>query len=293
MAKEFFFKKKLFGKEVEIILYDVEPFLGEEISGSAYDLALRLQRIFNFFDDSSELSALNKKREMVVSDDLLKVLKKALKVCELTEGQYDITLGKQVLERKSGLKTSPVSCSYKDIKIKGNKVIISNEDAVIDLGSIAKGYITDRISEHIMNAGVLSGLIDARGDLRVFGQRFELVDVQHPRNKDKIICTLKIRGLSVATSGDYNQYYNNYENSHIINKKELVSTTVVAPTLEEADVYATALMVSDKKARERIINENKKIKALTVDSDLNTFCYNGFEKLIVKNAVKRKDVKEK
>ena len=63
---------------------------------------LRLQKIFNFYDSESELSILNAKRRLEVSDDLLKVIKKAIKFSLLTNGRYDISLGKNMLERKTG-----------------------------------------------------------------------------------------------------------------------------------------------------------------------------------------------
>ena len=85
---------------------------------------------------------------------------------------------------------------------------------------------------------------------------------------------------AIATSGDYNQYYGNFKNSHILNQKEIISLTVVAPTLKEADIYATVLFVLNKTQREKLIKENKNIKVFTVDESLNIEKYNGFEELI-------------
>lgn len=278
-------KKNLFGDEIEIVVYSTDKFLVSEIIEETYKEGLRLQKIFNFFDKSSELSKLNKEREMIVSDELLGVLKKALKFCKLTNGKYDITLGKQIIQRKKGIQITPVKCSYKDIEIKKNHIKLNNKEVIIDLGSIAKGYIADKMVEFLVSEGVMSGLIDARGDIRAFGNHYEVLDIQHPRDKNKIIHTIKLKNLSVATSGDYNQYYGNFEKSHIINKKDIISATVIAPTLEEADVYATVLMVSSRKERKDIINKNRKIKVLTVDSNLNIDYYNSFEKYIYRRKI--------
>ena len=40
-------------------------------------------------------------------------------------------------------------CTYRDIEVSGSKVRLNHEDVLIDLGSIAKGYIVDRIVEFL------------------------------------------------------------------------------------------------------------------------------------------------
>jgi len=115
-----FFEKPLFGKNIEIIVYGIDKYLAESILEDAYTKALRLQKIFNFFDDSSELSKLNKERSLKVSNELLKVINIALIYCKETNGEYDITLGKQIIQRKNSEEVTPVACSFRDIQIKNN-----------------------------------------------------------------------------------------------------------------------------------------------------------------------------
>ena len=52
------FSDRLFGDKIEITLYDIEPQLAKPIAEDAYREALRLQKIFNIYDDESELSLL-------------------------------------------------------------------------------------------------------------------------------------------------------------------------------------------------------------------------------------------
>jgi FAD:protein FMN transferase len=273
------FSPKLMGGQVEIILYDLEGVVGEVLSNEIYKEAKRLEKIFNFFDSSSELSKLNKKRKLVCSKDLSQVIKKAIVYCEKTQGNYDITKGKQILERKSGKELTPISCSYKDIKISGSAITISNEDVLIDLGSIAKGYITDKLAEFILDNGIESAFIDARGDMKIFGDHSETVEIQHPRDKSKTLFPIKLKNLAVATSGDYNQYYGSFENSHILNQKDLISVTVLAKNLTDADVFASAVFLSEKSKREKLIKENPGIKVLTIDKTLEVKRYNKFSKV--------------
>ena len=53
----------------------------------------------------------------------------------------------------------------------GPGAVIVRRRACIDLGGIAKGYAVDLAVEAMRRAGAVSGLVNAGGDLRVFGPR--------------------------------------------------------------------------------------------------------------------------
>jgi thiamine biosynthesis lipoprotein len=275
-------EKDMFGSKITIAIYDIDRIIGDPLMEQAYNQGLRLQKIFNFYDKESELSRLNNTRELTVSEDMKRVISEAMLFCDLTQGEYDIALGKKILNRKKGIPNTDnetAGCSYKDIDIDGMIVRLRHPDVMIDLGSIAKGYIADKIGDYLKNNGVINGMVDARGDMVFFGDYEHIIEIQHPRDEKKAIMTIKIKNASVATSGDYRQYNNDYSNSHIINQKEFISITVVAPSLMKADAYATALFVCDKEQRDRLL-QDKDIKVMMVDKDLNIAMYNGFETLI-------------
>lgn len=257
----------LFGKQITITLFDTPQPLADTILAETYAEGLRLQRIFNFYDPASELSLLNKQRSMAVSDDLLHVIKTALSYCAQTNGAYDITKGKQFLARKRGLPLPSCACSYKDVAIKGDTITLTHADALIDLGSIAKGYITDKLIAYLEEAGIVSGVIDARGDLRLFGDRTETVGIQHPRDNTHLSFTLT--NNAVATSGDYNQYHTSYEKSHLIGAHHYVSVTVIADTLAEADAAATCLSLLDKTDAAAFLNRHPHLRVLSYDNAMN------------------------
>jgi len=257
--------KKLFGGRFEIILYDLDLKLKEKLEEEVYSLGLRLQNIFNFYDKTSELSILNSKDKLKVSDEFLNLLKKSLEVCELTNGVYDVSFGENIKLRKSGEKIKKLNYSYKDIKILGNLVSLPIE-MKLDFGSCAKGYIVDLMVKFLKDNGASEGFIDADGDMIVFGEKEYIIGITNPRNKSKNLCNIKLKNSSVATSGDYNQFYGEHDNSHIINQKDVVSVTVEAESLFLADIYSTALFVLDKREREELIKK-KKLKCIIVDKD--------------------------
>jgi thiamine biosynthesis lipoprotein len=271
-------KKPLFGKEVEFVLFEMDELLAEPVIDIAYKEGLRLQKIFNFYNEASELSILNKKRKLNVSDELLQLISKALEFSKLNL-DYDITKGRLFKSRKAGLPETKTNCSYKDVVISKNTITLMHDDVLIDLGSIAKGFIVDKMAEILIDEGVESGIVDGRGDVKVFGQQ-QIVGVQHPRIKDSLLCSISLCNQAAATSGDYSQYKGSFDNSHIVAAKNLVSVTVVADDLATADLFATVLFVSDTGLINSLLNKHKNIKVLTVDKDLKKTYFNGFEELI-------------
>ena len=285
--KEINLKKPLFGKEIEIVSYDLALKNKKEseileILEEAYNYALALQRIFNFFDPDSELSKLNTERKISASKELVEVTKRAIELSYKTNGKYDISLGKSILERKRGKKESSSKSLYKSIEINGNIIKLKDDEMLVDLGSIAKGYIADKVAQLLKTRGIKEFMIDARGDILFSGEFEHVLEIQHPRDKKSSINKIKLRNKGVATSGDYNQFYGSYSNSHIINAGDLISLTVIADTLQEADLFSTALFVANNKEREKLIRDNKNIKAFSIDKNMRTREYNGFGEMVVR-----------
>jgi FAD:protein FMN transferase len=267
-------KLKAVGKEIEFLFYDANPETIDFLMKETEIEEKRLEKIFNFYDPKSELSKLNKKRSLNPSKELFFVIKKAIAMSKLTHGRYDVTLGKNFLERKSSKELSKLSCSYRDILIKGNLVSLNHPDALIDLGSIAKGYIVDCLAKFIKSLGIKSCLIDARGDMRISGKASEDISIQHPRNNEDVIESFVLKNKSVATSGDYNQYSDSYERSHLLNSSEFISVTVICDNLIDADALATGLFVSEENELSEILKKFKCASAFIVKKDLKLIKHN-------------------
>jgi FAD:protein FMN transferase len=273
---EYIFNKPLFGKDVEIVIYDMDDVMSEEVANKAYEEGIRLSKIFNLYDEKSEISLLNKNRKMRVSDEFIELLTIAKKFYELTDGKYDVSLGKKIQQRKKGL-TETSNCSFKDIVVDSNYITLKNDDVIIDLGSIAKGFIVDKMVELLEREGVMAGLVDGRGDIRIFGDIIQNIGIQHPRDTSKTISKITVGECAIATSGDYNQYVGNFDNSHIINSLDIASITVVGSNLSLTDAFATAFFVSKNS---KLLEEYKDLKVMTIDKNLNIQYYNGFEEIL-------------
>lgn len=261
---------QLLGGIVEVILYDVAEEIGEVYFDLINREGRRLQRIFNFFDPESELSLLNKRRKAKVSRELAFVLAYSLELCRETGGRYDVSRGEEFLARRLGT-AARVACNYADISMTRGEARLLHPEARIDLGSIAKGFIVDALIDYIKELGVESGFINARGHMRIFGKRFEVVDIQHARTESERAASLILEEMAISTSGDATK-------SVIVGRRGFVTATAIAGTLMEAEAIATTVLLLETEETASFLS-SKDVKVLAVDERGNEYRYNGFEEV--------------
>jgi thiamine biosynthesis lipoprotein len=117
-------------------------------------------------------------------------------------------------------------------------------DGVLDPSGLVKGWSIEEASLLLEAGGARNYAINAGGDIIARGEpepgRPWRVGIRHPRIADRLAATLQVRDLAVATSGAYER------GEHIRTPhtgrapRELLSLTVVGPSLTWADAYATA-----------------------------------------------------
>ena len=126
---------------------------------------------------------------------------------------------------------------------------------VFDVGGIAKGLAVDHAAAKLRSLGFRSAIINAGGDLRLIGRRPDgkpwRIAIRHPRRKGDFLGYLDLEDVSVATSGDYEQYFifEGKRYHHILDPttgmpgRRSNSVTVVAPGSCLSDALATGLFL--------------------------------------------------
>ncbi|EST34613.1 FAD:protein FMN transferase [Streptomyces roseochromogenus] len=105
--------------------------------------------------------------------------------------------------------------------------------------AVVKGWSVQRAAELLTAAGARRFCLNAGGDVVVSGGPWR-VGIRHPEQADRVCAVLAVTDGAVATSGRYER------GDHIIDGRTgrpatgMLSLTVVAPTLTEADATATA-----------------------------------------------------
>ncbi|MBI5367387.1 MAG: FAD:protein FMN transferase [Planctomycetes bacterium] len=236
----------------------------------------RLEAAMSLWRADSELvrAVPRARREPVpLSADLFGALALARRVAEESDGAFDPTVGPLVrlwgfigegtrvpaaeaitaARARVGWRRLLLDPSLRSLRLEG-------EGSEIDLGGIGKGWAVDRAVAVLRAAGATAGMVNFSGNLRVFGPPPPgleapaggwTVHVQHPRDPESTLATLRLAGGAVSSSGDYEKFFlqDGVRYGHILDPRTgwpargLAAVTVVAPTAAEADALSTALFV--------------------------------------------------
>jgi thiamine biosynthesis lipoprotein len=155
----------------------------------------------------------------------------------------------------------------------------------VDPTGLVKGWAAQRALGILRQAGVAGAMVNAGGDIAVFGepdpgQQPWRLGIRDPRNADGLLWVVSIEGSgAVATSGSYER------GAHIIDPEtgrpatEVLSATVAGPDLTIADALATAAVASGGRALEYITGL-RGYSALVMGADLSLRATSGFPGLI-------------
>lgn len=137
------------------------------------------------------------------------------------------------------------------------------DEVLIDTGAYAKGYIVDKAAYLLETKGVKSAMVNAGGDLYVIGgkdSRKWRVAVKHPDKKDEFISIVNLEDTALATSGDYERYFETEDGKRIFhifdaltgkNPSYYRSVSVIADTAQKADGLSTAFFLLPKAELEK------------------------------------------
>ncbi len=126
-----------------------------------------------------------------------------------------------------------------------------------DLSGIAKGYAVDRVAELLSQRGWQNFMVEIGGEVRTSGKNASdsawRIGIEKPiPGTRELQRTITLSGLSLATSGDYRNFYEEDGKlySHLIDPRvgrpvshTLASVSVVDHTCMRADALASGLLV--------------------------------------------------
>ncbi|MBC8413614.1 MAG: FAD:protein FMN transferase [Nitrospira sp.] len=277
----------------------------------------RIQNLINYYDDKSELSALNRAAGLApveVSAETLDMLQKAVAISKLTDGAFDPTIApllrhwqftkgetKHVLPTKETISNSLRHIGYSGIQIntENSEVFLTETGMKIDLGGIAKGYGADKAIEAIKNTGVNAALVAIAGDIRGFGNNADgspwRIGIQDPRpakTMDKpwedIIASIDLLDRAVSTSGDYQRFFikDGKRYHHILDPRTgypsdsgLISATVIAPEGYLSDSLSTAIFILGPEKGLMLLN-SEGMDAVLIDQNKQVFITDGIKEKI-------------
>jgi thiamine biosynthesis lipoprotein len=259
--------RPLMGTFVNITIIDPSRDKAEEVQAKAFARMTELIKIFDRHAADTPVSWLNTKGTLNdISPEIAAVLHQAAYFNHISKGAFDITvlplvnLYKETFAKTGAaptvqqIKEKMALVDYDKVKIDKQGIRFLKDGMQITLDGIAKGYIVDQAANLIERHGIKYALINAGGDIRAIGgngpEKAWKVGIRDPWGRREYVEVLELNNGAVATSGNYERYFDkDKRHHHIVDKtigdspRETISATVVAPTVMEADALSTALFV--------------------------------------------------
>lgn len=259
-----------FDTVITVTLYDSSK---EHVLEGCFDLAKQYENYFSNTLPDSDISKINQAKgaPVTVHEETVELLEKGISYGILSDGAFDITIGelsdlwdislKALLEEtdasmipsETEIAEALATVDYTCIKINGNEVSLTNPDARIDLGGIAKGYIADKMKEYLLEQGVESALINLGGNVLTVGAKPDgspfTIGVQYPFKDDgSSIASVQVTDETVVSSGIYERYFKVDDTlyHHILDphtgypySNNLLGVTIVTKNSVDGDALST------------------------------------------------------
>ncbi len=297
--KEYSIEARLMGSVFQFVITADSDERGHSLLLDCIHEVRRIEDLITEFNEDSETALINSHAgigPIQVSDEVYQLLLRCVKISGLTGGHFDITTG--ILKKLYNFRNTEFQMplqkdihkcleltGYKKIRfLKNNRVFLERKGMHIGFGAIGKGYAAFKTMMLMREKGVTGGVINASGDLCVWGNKNDgtgwKAGIANPDNPDEILLWLQLNGLSIATSGDYEQYFmqNGVRYSHNINPKTglpvsgIKSVSVISPHAELSDALATAVTVMGVVQGLHLINQLPETHCIIID-DQNRFHY--------------------
>lgn len=242
-----------------------------EVSLEAFDLIAHYEKVFSRYDEDGELYGVNKNaydHPVVVSDELFGILESARAYTEATDGAFNYAIGPLVSLWGIGTADARIPSDeeiasvlglldWNDIVLDENErsVLFLTEGMEIDLGGIAKGWISRAVASFLEERGVGRAIVNLGGNVYVIGMKSVgedwTIGLQDPSSdRGGYFTTVRVSDCAVVTSGAYERFIEDGEGrrySHILSSSsgrpvetDLSSVSIISPDAAKADAYATA-----------------------------------------------------
>lgn len=243
---------------------------GEEAMDKAFDRVIELDERFSTYNPDSEVSEVNRQagiEPVEVTDEVFFVMERALHFAEQSGGSFDPTIGAVTTLWGIGQEDAAVPdpdelaaavevVDYQMVELdeENQTIYLKEEGMVLDLGAIAKGYITDEAARVLVEEGVDTAIVDLGGDIVVVGNSTRgledpwNVGIQNPYgNRGDIIGMVPVSDRAIVTSGIYERLVRDGDDEyhHLMNpetgfpfENNISGISIIADNATDADAIA-------------------------------------------------------
>lgn len=249
-----------------------------------------MSEIFDCFSSGSEISELNRKKEMECSDELTGFVNDILSLNEKYSFSVDISAGNLsmlwkrstengVLPEEDKISEYLQYAGQKNISVSGNLISLENGTS-IDPGAAAKGYVLDCIFPYVKSLDTDHTIVSAGSSTLLWSRdSSHIFSVAVKSGPDSIAGTVTTGSCFVSTSGDYERFteINGKKYHHIIDMETgypadsgLTSVTVFCDSGIMSDFLSTLIFTEGKDNLARYLNSDS-FGVIAIDKQGNIF----------------------
>ncbi len=267
--KTFHFGFEAMASGCEVVLVTDRKDEAQEVARVVIDEISRIELKYSRYRAESIVSLINAAAGLdfvECDDETLSLVHYADALYESSGGLFDITAGvlRKAWNFKNAVVPDPALLSplleligWKSVERKGKAIRLPFVGMELDFGGFGKEYAADRAAAMAYEQGVKHGYVNMAGDIRVVGPKPDgspwMIGIQHPRQKDLALASIPLHAGALATSGDYERYFDvgGKRYCHIINPQSgypvtwWQSVTVVTPLAITAGSYSTIAMLKE------------------------------------------------
>ncbi len=244
------------------------------------------------FSDLGWLQAAAGQRFVAVSEETMELLVFAKEMYERTGGYLDVTVGPLIdlwdIQNGGHYPTAEELSAARGLLGMDNLVLDEANGAAylarpgmrLDLGSLAKGYIADKVKALLLSRGVKSGVIDLGRNILLIGEKPEQepfsIGIQSPDASGELLRVLALRDKSLVTSGTYERYfdYRGQRYHHVLDPftgfpadRGLLAVTILSGSSLLGDALSTSCLLLGVEEGLALIDSIPEAEALFVRTD--------------------------
>lgn len=280
------------GSEITVIFYGNDK---NDVADDIFSAITALDtKMISRKSADSEIYRLNENGSLEISEESLSYIKKALEICDYSDGALDITMGslsslwdfdsgKSELPEKEKIEELLSYSGYDKITLNSYNVTLG-KNQMIDLGAIGKGIACDTAKTILDKNDINRALIKVGGTVMTYSDTDDKewsIGIRTPDvNDPSAFLKINLTGTKfISTSGNYEKFFeeNGMLYHHILDPKtgylvdnELKSVTVISENGLVSDALSTACFVLGREKSATLL-EKYNSQAIFVDKQNNVY----------------------
>lgn len=297
----------MLGTYVRVKVYDEGK---EAVLDKVYKRVKELGDKITINEPGSEIDEINAQagiKPVKVSDDIYYLLKEAYKYSDETNEAFNMTIGAVTQLWRIGfddarkpeqaeIDEALQHIDYHKVQFddQAQTVYLEEKGMIIDLGAIAKGYITDEAVKVLKDNGVTSAIVDLGGNVYVLGHSNRGADqpwnvgIQDPNKyRGSIVGSIKEENKTIVTSGIYERYLevDGKKYHHLFDSRtgypfdnEIAGVSIITDKSIDGDALSTAVFAKGLKEGLKFVeNELEGTDAVFVTKDDKVYVSKGIQ----------------